>query len=78
MQVVVAEQGLDAAFARFAQGGDAAQRFERGRPAVDQVADKDDGGRAAGIFGDALEQDLGFVAASLQVADGVGFHGRVD
>jgi hypothetical protein len=49
VQVVVAEQGIDAAAAGFGQRLHAPQRGQRFGAAVDQVADEQDARRAAGV-----------------------------
>jgi hypothetical protein len=78
VQVVVAEQRFDAAGMRVGQRLHAAQRGERIRTAVDQVADEEYARRRiamlAGVVDDAFDQELGFVGTALQVADGVGSH----
>ncbi len=76
VQVVVAEQGLDAAAAGFRQRLHAPQGQQRFRATVDQVADEEDARIVAlpAIERDLLEQGFGFVGATLQVANDIGFH----
>lgn len=78
VQVVVAEQGFDAAGVRFGQRLHAAQCGQRIRATVDQVADEKDArlriAVALRILGDACDQELGFMGTALQVADGIGSH----
>ena len=74
VQVVVAEQGIDPSAARFVERLHAPQRHERFGTAVDQVADKEDACVAACNKRDAVEQQLRFMRAALEVANGVGGH----
>jgi len=74
VQVVVAEQGVDAAFARFRQRLHAAQRAQGIGAAVDQVADEQDARARPRGRADLFQQQAGFMGASLQVADYIGFH----
>jgi hypothetical protein len=76
VQVVVAEQGLDPAAAGFRQRLHVPQGRQRFRPAIDQVANKEDARflHRRRVGGDTFQQQAGFMGAPLQVANHIGFH----
>jgi hypothetical protein len=75
MQVVVAQQRLDAPVAFRLQPLQVAQGLQRSGAAVDQVAHEQDAGIPTGIDGNLVDQEPGFMRAALQVANHISSHG---
>ncbi|MNY58680.1 hypothetical protein D3C86_1950480 [compost metagenome] len=74
---MVAQHRVDAACAGHRQRMHIAQRGQRIRPPVDQVAGEQDRRRLLFLRQDAVDQRDSLIVAALQVADHIGFHSVV-